>query len=249
MDQDNPANSNEHKPKFKRLSVLDRKELKSDDRSDRIFTVPNVISMFRIILIPFLVWTYVCLEQYVVSIILLAVSAFSDIIDGIIARKFNMTSEFGKLIDPVADKFTQGALMLCLVVRYPFMLFLVIAFVLREIVMIIFGTLLKKKTSHFSSAKWYGKVNTVVLEGSVIFLIVFGPFIPKPAITIVAIVLTSLSLFTVCASLILYVIYYLKIFESVNAENCQKAGSDIDPEEKEVVEPVDPEVNQQAIPK
>ncbi len=209
-------------------SVLEKKELQSDTRSDKIFTIPNIISMFRIALIPVIVYTYAFRNLYVLSLVLLGISAFSDIIDGIIARKFNMTSELGKLLDPVGDKFTQGALMLCLVVRLRFKVLLIVlicAFVIREIFMIVLGTILKLRTSHFSSAKWYGKANTVILEGSVLFLIVFGPVIPSPAIDIIAVILISLSIFTVITSLILYIFYYMKIFKAYKNENAlEKSG-------------------------
>lgn len=211
-------------------SVLEKKELQSDTRSDKIFTIPNIISMFRIALIPVIVYTYAFRHMYVLSLVLLGISAFSDIIDGIIARKFNMTSELGKLLDPVGDKFTQGALMLCLIFRFWYMSILIGAFIIREIVMIVYGTLLKLRTSHFSSAKWFGKANTVILEGSVLFLIVFGPVIPSPAIDIIAIILTSLSLVTVVVSLILYIIYYNRIFKQLSEEKAAAIAACVDEE-------------------
>ncbi|MCR5693898.1 MAG: CDP-alcohol phosphatidyltransferase family protein [Clostridia bacterium] len=196
----------------------ERKELSSDVVSNRILTIPNIISFFRLFLIPVFVITYLVIENYVLSIIVLAVSALSDVADGIIARKFKMTSEFGKLIDPVADKFTQGTIMICLTFKFPIMIVLIVAFIFREIVMIIMGSMLKKKTAHYSSAKWYGKVNTVIVEGSVLFLVVFGPFIPKPTVDIVAASLVGLSIASVFISLILYILYYLKIFREFSKQ-------------------------------
>ena len=84
-----------------------------------ILTIPNFISFFRIALIPLFLWLYCAEEKPFAAIAVLAVSGISDIADGIIARRFNMVSDFGKLLDPVADKLTQAALILSLSVRYP----------------------------------------------------------------------------------------------------------------------------------
>lgn len=195
------------------IDVPKEKELRSDVAPNKILTIPNIISFFRLVLIPVIIWAYVFKQNYTLSIILFAVSVVSDIVDGIIARKFNMTSEFGKLIDPVADKFTQGSLMICLTFTYWFLIFVIVAFVIREIVMIIFGTILKKRTAHYSSAKWYGKVNTVIVEGSVMFLLVFGRLFPVNVANVIALSLTCLSIFSITVSLILYVVYYLKLFK------------------------------------
>ncbi len=194
---------------------VSREELTSDPVSNKVWTIPNIISFFRLFLIPVIIWSYVFQKNYTLSIILFAVSALSDVADGFIARKFNMRSELGKLLDPVADKFTQGALMICLTVTYPFMLWLIAAFVVRETVMIIFGTILKKKTEHYSSAKWYGKVNTVIVEGSVLFLLVFGRLFSETVANKIAVSLTVLSIFSIFISLTLYVIYYLGIFKEI----------------------------------
>ena len=74
---------------------------------NEIFTIPNILSMFRIVLLPFIVWFFVCKEDHVMAIIILLVSGMSDILDGFIARKFNMISDFGKIIDPVAQEIAQ----------------------------------------------------------------------------------------------------------------------------------------------
>ena len=74
----------------------------------QVFTVPNLLSLFRLILIPFIVVYYFTGPQ-TVAIVLIAVSAFTDVIDGRIARRFHMISNLGKILDPLADKLTEGA--------------------------------------------------------------------------------------------------------------------------------------------
>ena len=173
-----------------------------------IFTVPNLMSFFRIILIPFILWFYLGLHNVWLTIIFVAVSALTDILDGWVARRFNMVSEFGKLLDPVADKLTQGSLILCLISRYPLIIALLAIFLVRELIMMWTGTLLIKKTDRFSSSKWYGKLNTVIVEGSVMVLLIFVK-IPR----IAADILIYVCMASVVVSLILYLLYYKKLFD------------------------------------
>lgn len=78
---------------------MQRKYLKKEN----ILTIPNLLSLIRILLIPFIIWLYCAQKAYLHTIIVIALSGFTDIIDGKIARKFNMVSDVGKVLDPVAD--------------------------------------------------------------------------------------------------------------------------------------------------
>ena len=73
-----------------------------------ILTIPNLMTLFRVILIPFLILNYVKYQNYKATIIILILSGITDVGDGFVARKFNMVSDFGKFFDPVADKLTQA---------------------------------------------------------------------------------------------------------------------------------------------
>ena len=88
----------------------------------KILTIPNIMSFFRLVLIPIIVYFYVVKENYLWTLILLVVSGLTDIVDGFIARKFKMISDFGKAIDPIADKLTQLALLCCLLFRFNYMI-------------------------------------------------------------------------------------------------------------------------------
>lgn len=90
-------------------------------------TVPNVLSLFRIELIPVIVWLYAIRGNMVWSGVVLIVSGLTDIADRWIARHYNMVSEVGKALDPIADKLTQGAVLLCMIFRFPL---LVVPFIL-----------------------------------------------------------------------------------------------------------------------
>ena len=100
-------------------------------RDGKIWTIPNVLSFFRLLLVPFIIWAYVGLHNNPLTITLLAVSALTDILDGQIARRFNMVSDLGKALDPVADKLTQVCIVLCLAFTYPLLWVLLGLCVLR----------------------------------------------------------------------------------------------------------------------
>lgn len=78
-----------------------------------IFSIPNLMSYFRIILVPIIVWRILIAdarEDYWIAAILVGISGLSDLLDGKVARKFNMVTELGKALDPIADKLTLGAI-------------------------------------------------------------------------------------------------------------------------------------------
>ena len=107
---------------------------------EQVFTIPNALCFLRILIIPLIVWGFFFLDvwysHYVTAGIILF-SALLDVIDGKIARKFNMVTDFGKAIDPIADKLTQVTVATCLAIKYVLMRALVVLFVLKEIVMLI----------------------------------------------------------------------------------------------------------------
>lgn len=79
-------------------------------KRDQIFTIPNLLSLVRLLMIPMIIWLYCEKEDYVAAAVMIVLSGLTDIADGIIARKFHLVSDLGKLLDPVADKLTQAAL-------------------------------------------------------------------------------------------------------------------------------------------
>ena len=130
---------------------------------NKILTVPNVLSFFRLCLIPIIVWLYISKEDYFWTLMVLLLSGLTDVVDGIIARKCNMISDFGKAFDPIADKLTQAAMLCCLVVRFNYMLIPLGMLVIKEVVTGITALISIKKTEQVEGAVWHGKLTTVVL--------------------------------------------------------------------------------------
>lgn len=169
-----------------------------------IFTIPNMMSFFRIALIPLYLWLYCIKGAVIPAFCVLVFSGITDILDGIVARKFNMVSDFGKFIDPVADKLTQGALILSLSVSFPDIWPLFFIFVIKELTMAFLGLAVLEKTDTVNSAQWFGKATTVVLEGSMAALLLF-PKIPPAAADGLFALCSAMTIF----SLLMYSIFYI----------------------------------------
>lgn len=129
----------------------------------QILTVPNLLSLFRLLLIPVIIWLYQSKHNYLAATLVTIISGATDIIDGIIARKFNMISDFGKILDPIADKLTQITVLFCLVSRFPVMVLPLVILVVKEIIAAITNMLTIKKTNKVMGAVWHGKITTILL--------------------------------------------------------------------------------------
>lgn len=169
------------------------------------FSIPNILSYFRLLLIPLFIVLYVQ-ENFTEALITLAASGLSDILDGRIARKYDMVTDLGKVLDPVADKLTQCAMMLCVAMRYPAMWWLLGLHVVKETVMLIMGWYVLKRTDTVNSAIWAGKLCTGVIY-AVMMLHVILPHLPQPVSVGCTIVCAGL----IVLSLIVYTARYVKI--------------------------------------
>lgn len=174
---------------------------RKNTRSDKVLTIPNMMSLFRILLIPVIVWLYYVKHQYGWTIAVLLLSGATDIIDGWIARRFDMISDVGKILDPVADKLTQGITMLCLFTEFPLMILPLIVLILKETMMGITGLIVIKKTGTVHGANWHGKLTTCLLYSTMIIHILWHDIPPAFSagmiVCCVAIMLFSLTLYSI----------------------------------------------------
>ncbi len=134
-----------------------------EEKKNKILTVPNALSLFRILLVPVFMYLYIGKQNTLWTAIVLIISCASDVIDGPIARKFNQVSDVGKALDPIGDKLTQIGLMVCLITKYPLMWVPAIIIVVKEIVSGILGLVTIKKANVVKGAVWHGKLTTVLL--------------------------------------------------------------------------------------
>lgn len=122
--------------------------------------VPNVLTIIRFILIPPIV-VNTAHENFISALVLLILSGVTDVLDGYIARKFNYVTDFGKLVDPLADKMTQVAILITLAVKEIIPYWILAIVIIKELAMVIGASFLYKKEFVVSS-KWYGKLATVL---------------------------------------------------------------------------------------
>lgn len=161
------------------------------DWKKEVFTIPNFLSLFRLLLIPVYIIIYLNAEEitdYYIAGGILAVSCLTDLVDGQIARRFNMISTVGKVLDPLADKLTQLALILCLATKYKYLWFVVGLFFVKELFQLIAGGCrLLRKGMMLKGALISGKISTTVLFISLIILVLF-PGISETAANIIILV-------------------------------------------------------------
>ena len=122
--------------------------------------IPNALTVVRFILIPLIVY-YILTGQYIAGFIVLTISGLTDVLDGCIARKFNFITNFGKLVDPLADKATQIAVLASLTFKGIVPLWILLIVFIKEIVMVAGASFLYGKKLVVSS-RWYGKLATVL---------------------------------------------------------------------------------------
>lgn len=155
-----------------------------------VFTIPNLLSLFRILLIPVYVILYFqaeSSEQFILAGAVLTVSCLTDMIDGRIARKYHMISTLGIILDPIADKATQFTITLCLALKYPVLYPVLTLFIIKESFQLIAGIIAYANGKMLPGALIIGKVCTTILFTSLIFLVLF-PDVPEMTVNLIAFV-------------------------------------------------------------
>ena len=163
-----------------------------------VLTIPNLMSLFRILLIPQIVWLYAVAHRGYAALAVVALSALTDVADGFIARHFHMVSELGKVLDPIADKLTQASLLICLAFRYGVLYWVFALFALKEILQALLGLAVVKATGRMQFARWYGKLSTVIFYGTM-FLLILPLELPELLVRLLILLCTgALMLAMVC---------------------------------------------------
>ncbi|MDD6285044.1 MAG: CDP-alcohol phosphatidyltransferase family protein [Firmicutes bacterium] len=164
----------------------------------KIFTIPNILSTARLCLIPFIVTQYFS-DNYLSAVILLVASGLTDVVDGFIARHFNMISDVGKILDPIADKLTQITVAVCLSIKHPSLITLVLLIMFKEGLMLIGAVSMINKTDETPYARWWGKLSTVLLYALMVYVVIddyLGGLIPEWTITVFSVIAIIGSVFS-----------------------------------------------------
>ena len=190
-----------------------------------IFTIPNILSYFRIALIP--VFVILFLNAYsrsgfgyhVGAVVTLVVSGLTDMLDGRIARKFDMITELGKIVDPLADNLTQFAVVVCLAIEYKLLIPVIALLVIKELSMAVLGVVFLRKGRKLKGAHWYGKVSTVVFY-AVMFILLAVPYSKMPFA--LSTVLITISGAWMLFSFIMYVHQYVIMWQDIKENKPNK---------------------------
>lgn len=181
------------------------------------FSIPNLMGYFRILLVPLYLWLFFRAKtnaDYIRAAVVIGISGLTDCFDGKIARRFNMITEWGKILDPVADKLTLGAVVVSLAFRYPWMRLVVLLYVLKEGYMMVMGAIMLKKGRRMDGAQWYGKICTAYTY-LVIFLLLLFPGIGDLAAGLLIASCILIMLFTFG----MYILFYRQMWKESKNED------------------------------
>lgn len=198
---------------FYRFIPLHQEQYEKICNRTEIKTIPNLLSLLSLLL-ALLFWgvgnSIDFVGKQAIMLGTLVLSGFTDFLDGWIARKYNMISEFGKVLDPIADKVTQGVLLLYLVQKYPLIEMTIALFFIKELSMLIAGSKVMIMTGKNDGAQWYGKISTTVFYIMMIVLIAF----PKIPLELANGMISICSLF-LAVSFVKHMKFYLLEYKAV----------------------------------
>ncbi len=177
--------------------------------------IPNILSCLRILLIPFFVWQMFAGNTINAGAILIF-SGITDLLDGLLARRFNWVSSVGKVLDPIADKITQAtiSIVLAILLRQYWIFFAIL--IVKDLVMLILGGYLLKNGVKIEGARWFGKVVTVLFYAVMIGIVCF-PEMPSWLITTLLLIVSGCAVLAAA----LYVPEFLQYRRSIGKKDTQ----------------------------
>ena len=170
--------------------------------------IPNILTILRFILIPFILY-FIFTGHYLLGFIFFTISGITDILDGAIARKFNLITNFGKLMDPLADKLTQISVLATLVFQKIIPFWILIVVLLKELLMIIGASFLYGKDVVVYS-KWFGKLATVLFYLAIVCSLIIKEFALTGIWQNLDFILYCIAVIATIFSFIMYVKYLYK---------------------------------------
>jgi cardiolipin synthase len=145
--------------------------------------LPNYLTILRLILVP-VIFTLIIFEFYLAAFIFFLIANITDILDGRIARKYNLITDWGKLMDPLADKITQISTISALIIKGIIPFWILVIITIKELTMIIVAFTLYKKKIVTVHSKWYGKTATILLFLAIVFSLLSKSFVGLSSISI-----------------------------------------------------------------
>ena len=188
--------------------------MKGYPRKQDLINVPNVLCYIRILLVPFFIYLFLH-ECYWQSALVVVVASATDVVDGWIARRFNKITDWGKFIDPLADKLMQFAMLIMAIFKSPCVWILVGLFFVKEVIMLVVGLYIYHLGDNLNGAMWCGKLCTIVLNGSLLLIIALPTAMLVKELIITLICICSGFLI---ASFCIYMNTYLKNYRNMKED-------------------------------
>lgn len=183
--------------------------MRGTPKKEDLFKIPNILCYIRILLVPLFIYLFLN-EYYWQSVVVVILASATDILDGYIARHFNMITDWGKFIDPVADKLMQFSMLILTIFRSKWILILVVAFVIKEIILLVVGIYIYHNDYNLNGSNWSGKSCTVVMDIVLLSFIAFGDIISDA----VAIIMVSIVIVFILISFFNYLLQYKNIYDT-----------------------------------
>ena len=174
--------------------------------------IPNIISFFRICLVPVFVFVYFSdeAETKLYAVLIYALAAFSDFLDGFFARKYRASSNLGKLLDPLGDKLMTFTVLVCITIDRVIPIGAVLVVGVKEVLMGVGGIVLHRKAHvELLPSNLIGKTSTVVFFLVCVTLMLFR--------NIPAAIATAMIYLAICLTLVAlvsYLIAYIRVMKN-----------------------------------
>ncbi len=178
------------------------------------WNAPNILSLLRIALVPVFMVLYLTAVNDWWAFGVLFLSGVTDFADGLIARRFNQITECGKLLDPLSDKLTQVAVVICLTTRYPALLPLTVLCFVKELCQAIGGVLLLRKNVQAQGAKWFGKVSTILFYVTMLVIVLWHDELSVSAPWVLAVLVGVVGV-----AMLVSFVGYLRIYLQIRRES------------------------------
>ncbi len=193
-------------------------------KKEKIWNVPNILTMIRLALIP-VYWYLLLTDHYYWALAVFAVASLTDVADGFIARKYNLITDFGKLMDPLADKLMSLSVMLSLTVKGIIPWPAPVLLLLKEGTMVVGGLILySKKVVVFS--EWIGKLAQTVVVGSLL-----SCFFPEAILARLGFPLHVYLVWAGVALTLIALAYYIRVALKLNKEANDRIAKEKESEE------------------
>ena len=186
--------------------------------------VPNALTVFRIVIIIPLM-RFLLKQDFVMAGVMILLSGISDMLDGFLARRLGQITDLGKILDPIADKLTLIAVVICANVLYPEIMPFIIVLFTKEMLMLSGGAFLLRFRIKPPAAKWYGKLSTILFYTSITTLILLRAIWGYTNRTL-SLVLLSITTASMLFSLVMYFLLFLKIVKENKKQNHTQQAAD-----------------------